>query len=175
MLQDLLLVLAGYTTQDELRFMSSEEDTAADLADLAAFDSINVSVHHFVQPTPNYERSREAALAASSDGASRSGYHLIQSVPDHVNETAITVGALVDVKDTWRFEPAPAGERLLPPALPAAASLLFRSLMAELQGLTRPRLPIALGPHLRIGARREVPTGVEDAITWVVSAVLAPR
>lgn len=101
-----------------------------------------------------------------------SGYHLLQFVPDPFAETAITFGALVETAGAWRFEPAGPGERLLPPALPAAATTLFRSLVAELHSLTAPRLPISLGPHVRLKPRLDVPSGVDDPARWVVSHVL---
>lgn len=100
------------------------------------------------------------------------GYHLLQFVPDPFTETAITFGALVEANGTWHFEAAGPGERLLPAALPAAATTLFRALVAELQSLTSPRLPISLGPHVRLRPRVDLPAGVGDAAGWVVSSVL---
>lgn len=102
----------------------------------------------------------------------RSGYHLLQFVPDPFVDTAITFGALVETKGEWHFEAASAGESLLPAALPPAATTLFRVLVAELKDLASPRLPIALGPHVRLRPRTDLPAEVVDGGGWVLSHVL---
>lgn len=100
------------------------------------------------------------------------GYHLVQFVPDPFSQTVLTVGALVQVDSGWQFEIAPAGERVIPSIFPAAATTLYRALITELDGLTAPRLPLSLGPHLRLHERIEIPTGVQNPASWVVATVL---
>lgn len=100
------------------------------------------------------------------------GYHLLQFVPDPFIETAITFGALVEMGPRWHFEAAKPRERLLPPAVAPATATLFRALLGELSGLTTPRLPITIGPHVRLGERLEIPRGVDDPSLWVSTHVL---
>ncbi len=101
------------------------------------------------------------------------GYHLLQFVPDPFGGTAVTIGALVQAGSEWRFQAAEGDELLLPRSLPPAATTLFRSILSELKELTGPRLPISLGPHVRLGPPLQVPRGVEHPVAWVTQSVLA--
>ena len=100
------------------------------------------------------------------------GYHLLQFIPDPFSGTTITFGALVESGDGWRFAEASAGELVLPSGIARAATHLFRALLAELQGLRAPRLPMSIGPHVRLQPRAEVPEGAIDPVQWVTAFVL---
>lgn len=100
------------------------------------------------------------------------GYRLIQFVPDPFLPTALTIGAFVESHEGCRFELAEAGEGVLSSSTSAAATTLFRAVVAELRNLDSGRLPLSLGPHVRMGERVPLPAGVSDAASWVTSFVL---
>jgi hypothetical protein len=103
------------------------------------------------------------------------GYHLIQFIPDPLVETRITIGALVHDGAQWRFAAAPAGEGVLPVATSREATSLFRTLVADLQTLEAPALPMSLGPHVAMHQRLAIPAGVDEPVDWVVRTSLSPK
>lgn len=100
------------------------------------------------------------------------GYRLLQFVPDPFLATALTFGALVEDEAGGRFALADAGEGVLSSSAPTAVTTLFRAVVAELRNLDTGRLPLSIGPHVRMSERFEVPMGVINPASWVSTFVL---